>query len=134
MRRVIPILTLLLLALPMRAQKPQAAGMVYCEVVENAKGAVIIPNEDYLNQMYWDFILKEDGKPVAFKNKLEAITRLSPFGWTAEKTWYDPDKKETHVLMGHVLDNSMSLKSSRDRLLKMAKIQDSVHNTTEYEN
>lgn len=126
MKQRILIIVIFLLSLQIQAQTPKCAGMVYCEVVESAKGTVIIPNEDYLNQMYWDFILKEDGKPVKFKSRLEAITRLSPFGWTAEKTWYDSDKKETHVLMGHVLDNSMSLRSSRERILKMSQMLDSA--------
>lgn len=108
---------LLLLPLAVFAQSPQTR-RTYCEVVERPGCAQIVPNEDYLTADYWNFILKEDGKTLTFKNSNEAVDRLVLFGWDVVEAWYDSDKNETHTLMGKTLGNSLELRSSREQNLK----------------
>ena len=92
---------------------------VYCSVIKEKNGARIIPNQEYLNDFYWDYITKDSlGNEIIFNSPEEAINVLANFGWYVVKTEnYEP----TRIIMGHNVDSYMDIKSSRDKMINLQR-------------
>ena len=60
---------------------------VYCIIQKEGDGVKIIPNREYLNDFYWDYITKDSlGNEMHFPRFEDAVNQLANFGWNVIKS------------------------------------------------
>lgn len=91
---------------------------VYCTIVRNKDNTYqIIPNEEYLNDGYWNFITKDNkGNIKKFNTLQDAINQLSRFDWYVIRGQEDNDEL---IIMGHPIETFFEIKSSREELNRL---------------
>ena len=114
MGKIISLFCLMVLCLTTNARE------VYCSINKEKDNTYqIIPNKEYLNDGYWDFITKDGkGNITKFNTLQDAITRLSRFGWRVVKGQNTNDKGDS-ILMEHDVESIYELKSSREELINL---------------
>lgn len=95
-----------------------SAREIYCTIIKNNNGQYeIIPNKEYLNDNYWNYISKDrKGNVKKFNTLQDAITQLSRFGWKVVKGQNTNGSVDNSVLMEHNVESIYDLKSSREEL------------------
>ena len=90
---------------------------VYCIIQKEGDGVKIIPNKEYLNEFYWDYITKDSlGNEIIFQRFEDAINQLANFGWNVVRT---EQTDSNTVIMSHEVDSYMDIKSSREKMIQL---------------
>lgn len=90
---------------------------VYCSIEQLQDDIRIIPNNEYLTDSYWHYILYDiKGEKRKFNNIDEATSILSSFGWRIVKIKILNNRADSYIyIMAHELESYYEIKSSRDR-------------------
>ena len=117
-RLIISLLSVIIISISTSARE------VYCTIQQGMDKEIrIIPNNDYLMQSYWYYIIydTENNTPYKFETVNDAVNHLALFGWKLIKINLYPNNV-TIVTMGKEAQY-YELKSSRDKLNKTFKIK-----------
>lgn len=117
-RLIISLLSVIIISISTSARE------VYCTIQQGMDKEIrIIPNNDYLMQSYWHYIIydTENNTPYKFETVNDAVNHLALFGWKLIKINLYPNNV-TIVTMGKEAQY-YELKSSRDKLNKTFKIK-----------
>ena len=117
-RLIISLLSVIIISISASARE------VYCTIQQGMDKEIrIIPNNDYLMQSYWYYIIydTENNTPYKFETVNDAVNHLALFGWKLIKINLYTNNV-TIVTMGKEAQY-YELKSSRDKLNKTFKIK-----------